>query len=76
MYWPLGMPRVYTAPVKPMPHIDEDESSSEDENGPDDRIIAGLQTSRNGAVFATITTTTLNIWQVSVWSNVSKVCWV
>jgi hypothetical protein len=68
MYWPLSAPRVFAAPPKPKAPPDEGESAAagEYEEIQEDTAIIGLQTSRTGQLFATITATTLDIWQVSV----------
>ena len=71
MYWPLGTPRVYIVPQRPKSHSDDDEEEGESSQEPSSTTITGLQTSRNGAIFATITATTLSIWQVSVRAVVS-----
>lgn len=67
MYWPLGAPRVFAAPKKrtPGPRDDDENGEGVDEYDDDDFLL-GLCVSRNGVLFATITATSLNIWQTSV----------
>ena len=70
MYWPLGAPRIFAAPPRPKsPKPDETEislSEKEDEEDDRDKALLGLQASRSGQVFATITSKTLDIWQTTV----------
>ncbi|KAI9870770.1 MAG: hypothetical protein M1830_003825, partial [Pleopsidium flavum] len=57
MYWPLGSPRIYAAsPRPPDPKTSPDDGSTETD-------LLALRVSRNGHLFATITSTTLTIWQ-------------
>lgn len=74
MYWPLGAPRVYAAAKRRRKGTntnenDGGEGGDEDEkdfnvNNPSSLI--GLCVARNGRLFATITNSTLTIWQTSV----------
>ena len=67
MYWPLGAPRVYAVNKlrkTSAPASDEDQSGNE--SVVEDNVIRGLEVSRNGHLFATITQTSLTIWQTSV----------
>lgn len=68
MYWPLGAPRIYAASDKPRRKSGSglDDPLDGDPTDEDDPTLTGLQISRNGHLFATITTTTLMIWQTSV----------
>ncbi|KAL8869054.1 MAG: hypothetical protein Q9174_004558 [Haloplaca sp. 1 TL-2023] len=65
MYWPMGAPQVYAANRKRRKEPEfEDEEHGEaevEENPP----ILGLRTSRSGHLIATITATTMTIWQAS-----------
>ena len=69
MYWPLGTPRTYVVPKRPeFPADDSDDEDQEPASPPMplDETILGLRVSRNGQIMATITATTLDIWQTSV----------
>ena len=72
MYWPLGTPRVYAAAKhrrKPVDTKGEDDDEDDDDNDPRDETstaLLGLRVSRNGQLFATITASTLTVWQSSV----------
>ncbi len=68
MYWPLGAPRVYAA-TRPRGKLSQPNGTEDSEAEAVDRDAAGLlglRVSRNGHLFATITTKTLTIWQTSV----------
>ena len=68
MYWPLGAPKIYAATKrtrKQQEVCNEEEADTEGESK-EDTAILGLQVARNGHLFATITDTTLTIWQSSV----------
>lgn len=71
MYWPLSAPRVYAAPSKPELPLEDghDVAQNGDEEKSEATALLGMQISRNGHIFATITVTTLNIWQSSVSYN-------
>ena len=69
MYWPLGAPRVYAATkgrrknrTASDGHEDDEEQAKADEAP----AVLGLRVSRNGQFIATLTATTLIIWQSSV----------
>lgn len=65
MYWPLGVPRIYAAATKRRKVNGGDDYENEaSENQPS--ALLGLRVSRNGHLFATITTTTMTVWQTSV----------
>lgn len=67
MYWPLGAPRVYTVnKLRKTSALASDGDQSSNESVVEDKVIRGLQVSRNGHLFATITETSLTIWQTSV----------
>lgn len=90
MYWPVGVPRIYSAgpsiaieedaPDEPKSQHDEEgqddpnETSAQTHTSPKgsdherdtDKDIIGLQVSRHGHIFATITGTSLAIWQARV----------
>lgn len=67
MYWPLGVPQIYAATQRRNPLRASGDGDYEDE-APESQSSAllGLRVSRNGHLFATITTTTMTIWQTSV----------
>ena len=71
MYWPLGAPKIYAAHRRKRKaqddndRADEDSESEEQANEP----FTGLQLSRHGRRFTTITETALSVWQTSVSSN-------
>lgn len=76
MYWPLGAPRVYAAAKRRRKGSnrnendggeggDEDEKEVNDSDSNSSALI-GLCVARNGRLFATITNTSLTIWQTSV----------
>jgi len=77
MYWPLGAPRVYAASRRRRKTAvrlnDDTEDGEEDEQA--SSAILGLRVSRNGLLFATITRTTLTVWQTSVCSIVLTISW-
>ncbi|MCJ1400729.1 hypothetical protein MMC11_003937 [Xylographa trunciseda] len=64
MYWPLDAPRVYAArKVSPtVPPKNRQDRTQKDEEEKYSALL-GLRVSRNGQHFATITATSLNIWQ-------------
>ena len=69
MYWPLGAPRIYAAngsrtgrAGKKYGENDQEEKGKEK----DASTLLGIRVSRNGHLFATISATTLMIWQTSV----------
>ncbi|MCJ1436274.1 hypothetical protein MMC27_005652 [Xylographa pallens] len=66
MYWPLGAPRVYAARKLSLPSATENgqKGNQKDEEEKYSALL-GLRVSRNGQHFATITATSLNIWQTS-----------
>lgn len=68
MYWPLGVPQIYAAATQRRNPVrasgDGDYEDEAPENQPS--ALLGLRVSRNGHLFATITTTTMTIWQTSV----------
>ena len=68
MYWPSGAPRVFAAPKKRRPPSEEEDEKGqlEEEKVERDTTLCGLRVSRSGQLFATITSTTLDIWQSSV----------
>lgn len=66
MYWPMGAPQIYASNRKRRKgHTTEDgkQVEAKDEGT---AAILGLRTSRNGHLIATITATTMTIWQASV----------
>ncbi|KAI4164062.1 MAG: hypothetical protein LQ342_002298 [Letrouitia transgressa] len=67
MYWPLGVPQVYSASKTCKEYLTPDDSIANGEEADDDTdgAIRGLQTSRNGNLFVTITETVLAVWQTS-----------
>ena len=71
MYWPLNAPREYSAYNAFGTKSETNEegrvntADSNDTSSGDDTII-GLEVARNGRLFATITTITLTVWQISV----------
>ena len=72
MYWPLNTPKVYTA-YNTIGKADNSNAkgsaqgpASDNDALPRDSTIIGLEVGRNGHLFATITTITLTIWQLSV----------
>ena len=74
MYWPLGAPRVYAAnKIAKSPSADSidglEDSAKEDE----DNSLLGLQVSRSGHLFATITANGLCIWQTYVSLDFCKI---
>ena len=69
MYWPLGAPQVYAATKGRR----KNKTASDGHEGDDEQVTAeeapailGLRVSRNGQFIATLTATTLIIWQSSV----------
>lgn len=79
MYWPLGAPRVYAATKgrrkkssNSADNIEDEEEKAEQTKANEDAAILGLRVSRNGQFFATITSTTLLIWQTSVGQEQSR----
>ena len=69
MYWSLGAPRVYAAAKRRRKHSldpDGNEDEEEEAKAKEADAVIGLRVSRNGQYFATITATTLLIWQTSV----------
>ncbi|KAL8830879.1 MAG: hypothetical protein Q9170_005537 [Blastenia crenularia] len=66
MYWPMGAARIYSANRRRRKHskghIDGEQRPEEDDEPP----ILGLRTSRSGHLIATVTATTMTIWQASV----------
>jgi hypothetical protein len=69
MYWPLGAPRVYAAKKRlrtSSPGSEEELFQNGEEHSVDDGSLLELQISRGGHLFASITSTTLDIWQTSV----------
>ena len=67
MYWPVGAPRIYAATKskrkRPKQDGNEDTVDAAEE---DASALLGHRVSRSGQMFATITATTLTIWQTSV----------
>ena len=60
MYWPLGAPRIYAANPRPQdPRTGTDDATAQTD-------LLALRVSRNGYLFATITTSTLTVWQTRV----------
>lgn len=69
MYWPLGAPRVYAATKgrrKFTTASDGHKGDEEKAKAEEAPAILGLRVSRNGQFIATLTATTLIIWQSSV----------
>ena len=68
MYWPLGAPKVYAAARRRRKLSKDGSDSEEDEQNAESpsEAILGLRVARNGHLFATITTATLNVWHASV----------
>ena len=68
MYWPLGAPRIYAAAKKrrKIPEADEKDDDKEKGKVKEGAAIIALRVSRNGQLFATVTATTLTLWQTSV----------
>ena len=68
MYWPLGAPRVYAATKakRKRPREAGTDEALEATNSENAAPLLGHRVSRSGQMFATITTTTLTIWQTSV----------
>lgn len=69
MYWPLGAPRIYAADKtrnKAADTANQDDGDKSDAVDHDPASLLGLRTSRSGHMVATITATTLTIWQTSV----------
>ena len=67
MYWPLGAPQIYAAPpreLKLRPGHDNEEK--EEKKNKDAATIQDFMVSRSGHLLATITQTTMSIWQTSV----------
>ncbi|KAL8685639.1 MAG: hypothetical protein Q9218_007636 [Villophora microphyllina] len=69
MYWPLGAPRIYSANRKRRKEHTEDDDGGqqqmEDAQEEANATVLGLRTSRSGHLIATVTATTLTIWQAS-----------
>ncbi|KAL8760464.1 MAG: hypothetical protein Q9184_003362 [Pyrenodesmia sp. 2 TL-2023] len=67
MYWPMGAAQIYSANRRRRKDqgrhddLEKDGIEQEEDNDP----ILGMRTSRNGHLIATITTTTITIWQAS-----------
>jgi hypothetical protein len=74
MYWPLGAPQVFAAPAKrdTLDHYKEDDGQNHVSTTDNETALLGLCVSRNGYLFATISATTLYIWQTSVSDNRSS----
>ena len=69
MYWPLGAPRVYAAAKRRRKNVSDSNGNEDEEEQAKAKsaaAVVGLRVSRNGQYFATITATTLLIWQTSV----------
>lgn len=68
MYWPLGVPQVYSASKTCKEYLTTNNGTANGKEADDDsdEAIRGLQTSRNGNLFVTITKTALAVWQTSV----------
>lgn len=76
MYWPMGAAQIYSANRRRRKACKSHEGQEEDNIGEqeeeeqeqeeDNQPIQGLRTSRNGHLIATITATTMTIWQASV----------
>lgn len=67
MYWPMGGAHIYSAnrkrrKARRSPGDQEEEDEEEDDSAP----ILGLRTSRSGHLLATVTATTMTVWQASV----------
>lgn len=73
MYWPLGAPRIYAAtkPKRKKPKQDGTENAVDAAGEEDASALLGHRVSRSGQMFATITATTLIIWQTSVSSKLT-----
>lgn len=71
MYWPLGAPKIYAAHRRKRKAHDDDDRADDDSEGEEqsDEALTGLQVSRHGRRFTTITETALSVWQVSVSSD-------
>ena len=67
MYWPTGAPRVYVVnkSLKKLTQNLEDGKLRQDTT-PENGAILGLQVSRAGHLFGSITHSSLTIWQTSV----------
>ncbi|KAI4100134.1 MAG: hypothetical protein L6R37_005649 [Teloschistes peruensis] len=68
MYWPLGAPRIYSANRKRRKGSAEDDDTAQepgDVRDEEDSDILDLRTSRSGHLIATVTATSLMIWQAS-----------
>lgn len=69
MYWPLGVPQIYAVATRRRNTVrangdgDYENEASENQHP---AALLGLRVSRNGHLFATITTTTMTVWQTSV----------
>lgn len=76
MYWPLGAPRVYAAAKRRRKGSNANANGNQSREGGDEdekevndnssSALIGLCVARNGHLFATITNTSLTIWQTSV----------
>ncbi|KAL9594434.1 MAG: hypothetical protein Q9179_005398 [Wetmoreana sp. 5 TL-2023] len=66
MYWPMGAPQIYSANRKRRKdHGGYENGEQEEAEDEMSGTILGLRTSRSGHLIATITATTLTIWQAS-----------
>lgn len=70
MYWPLGAPKIYAAHRRRRKAQDDGgEEDQDSQSEKQDEALIGLQVSRQGRRFTTITETTLSVWQTSVSSG-------
>ena len=77
MYWPLGAPRIYSSNKRrrKIKVVDSEGESDESDETSTNAPLLGLRVSRNGQLFATITATSLSIWQASVCFDCLKHRW-
>lgn len=68
MYWPMGAAQIYSANRRRRKDWEKQDNVEKNgtEQDEDCDPILGMRTSRNGHLIATITTTTMTIWQASV----------
>ncbi|KAL8804205.1 MAG: hypothetical protein Q9200_005918 [Gallowayella weberi] len=66
MYWPMGAARIYSSNrIRRKEQDDLDAQDSRRSEQDDQDAIVSMRTSRNGHLIATITGTTMTIWQAS-----------
>ena len=74
MYWPLGAPRVYAAnKIAKSPSAESRDGLGEITDEDEDNSLLGLQVSRSGHLFATITANGLCVWQTYVRLDFCKI---